>query len=87
MLGRRRPLLTTVNNLVAMVNMEHNPNPLLSMTHLTNLNLNNVKMIEAMGLKVLHRGALEWRYFRTKFHENLPSGPKVTTEGHRETDW
>jgi hypothetical protein len=34
-------------------------------------------MIEAMGLKRLHRSPLEWHYLRTKFHENLPSGLKV----------
>jgi hypothetical protein len=35
-----------------MVTMEHNPNPLLSKAHITTLNLNNFKMIEAMGLKI-----------------------------------
>jgi hypothetical protein len=35
-----------------MVTMEHkNTNPQFSMTHLTTFNLNNFKMIEAMGLK------------------------------------
>jgi hypothetical protein len=34
-------------------------------------------MIEAMGLKMLHRGPFEWHYLRTKFHENLPTGSKV----------
>jgi len=68
-----------------MVTMEHNPNPQFSKAHLTNLNLNNFKMIEAMGLKLLHRGPLEWHYLRTKFHENLPSGSKVISGGH--TDW
>jgi hypothetical protein len=34
-------------------------------------------MIEAMGLKILHRGSLEWHYLRTKFHENLPGGSKA----------
>jgi hypothetical protein len=38
------------------------------------MNLNHFKMIEAMGLKLLHRGPIEWHYLRTKFHENLPSG-------------
>jgi hypothetical protein len=34
------------------------------------LNLNNIKKIEAMGLKLLHRGPLEWHHLRTtKFHE------------------
>jgi hypothetical protein len=36
-----------------MVTMEHNPNPQFSKAHLTNLNLNNLKMIEAMGLKII----------------------------------
>jgi hypothetical protein len=30
-----------------------NPNPLLSKAHLTKLNLNNFKIIEAMGLKII----------------------------------
>jgi hypothetical protein len=42
-------------------------------------------MIEAMGLKLLRRGPLEWHYLRTKFHENLPSGSKVISRGHRRT--
>jgi hypothetical protein len=44
----------TVNNLVTMVTMEHkNPNTLLSKACLTNSNLDNFKMIEAMGLKII----------------------------------
>jgi hypothetical protein len=35
-----------------------------------------------MGLKLLLLGPLEWNYIRTKFHENLPSGSKVISEGH-----
>jgi hypothetical protein len=31
----------------------NNPNPLFSMAHVTNLNLNDFKMIEAMGLKII----------------------------------
>jgi hypothetical protein len=34
-------------------------------------------MIEAKGLKIIHRGPLEWHYLRTKFHGNLPSGSEV----------
>jgi hypothetical protein len=41
-----------------MVTMEHNPNPLLSKAHLTTLNLNNFKMIEAMGLEIIASMAL-----------------------------
>jgi hypothetical protein len=42
-----------------------------------------------MGLKLLHRGPLEWQYLRTKFHENLPSDSKVINEGptDTQTDW
>jgi hypothetical protein len=36
-----------------MVTMEHNPNPQFSKAHLTTLNLNNFKIIEAMGLKII----------------------------------
>jgi hypothetical protein len=34
-----------------MVTIEHNTNPQFSKVRLTTLNLNNFKMIEAMGLK------------------------------------
>jgi hypothetical protein len=52
------------------------------------LNLNNFKMFEVMGLKLLHRSPFEWHYLRTKFHEILPSGSKVISEGQtdRQTD-
>jgi hypothetical protein len=53
-----------------------------SCMQLSNLNLNNFKMLEDMGLKILHRGPLEWHYLRTKFLENLPSGSKVITGRH-----
>jgi hypothetical protein len=36
-----------------------NPNQQFSKAHLTNLNLNNFKIIEAMGLKILHPDSLE----------------------------
>jgi hypothetical protein len=36
-------------------------------------------MTEAMGLKFLHRGTLEWHYLHAKCHENLPSGSKVVS--------
>jgi hypothetical protein len=36
--------------MVAMATMEHNPNPMLKKAHLRNLNLNNLKMTEAVGL-------------------------------------
>jgi hypothetical protein len=39
-------------------------------------------MIEAMGVKLLHPGPLEWHYLRTKFHEILLSGSKVISGGH-----
>jgi hypothetical protein len=45
---------TAVNNLVAMVTMEHKQfKPQFSKAHLTILNLNNFKMIEAIGLKTI----------------------------------
>jgi hypothetical protein len=34
-----------------------------------------------MGIKILHRGSLEWHYLRTKFHENLPCGSKFISGG------
>jgi hypothetical protein len=42
-------------------------------------------MVEDMGLKLLHRGPLEWNYLRTKFHENLLSGSKLLVGTHRQT--
>jgi hypothetical protein len=60
----------------------NNPNPQFSKDDLTALNLNNFEMIEAMGLKLLHLGVLEWHYLRTKFHENLASGSEVISGGH-----
>jgi hypothetical protein len=48
---------TAVNNLVAMVTMEHththNPNAQFNKDYLINMNLNNFKLIEAMGLKII----------------------------------
>jgi hypothetical protein len=55
----------TVNNLVTMV---HNPNSMLSKVHVTILNFNNFKMIEAMGLKLSLQGPLEWHHLPSKFH-------------------
>jgi hypothetical protein len=60
----------------------NNPKPEFSKVHLTALNPNNFKMIEAMGLKLLHRGPLEWHYLCTKFHEILPSSSKFISGGH-----
>jgi hypothetical protein len=48
---------TLVNNLVAMVTMQHNSNPHFSKAHLTILNLNDFKMIEATGLKIITSGS------------------------------
>jgi hypothetical protein len=46
------------------------------------LNLNNFKMIEAMGLKIIAWGPVEWHYLPTKFHENLSKCSKVISKGH-----
>jgi hypothetical protein len=43
-------------------------------------------MVEDMGLKLLHQGPLEWHHLPTKYHEDLPSGSKVSSGGHRQTD-
>jgi hypothetical protein len=46
--------ITAVNNLVVMVTMEHKQSkPTVNRVHLTNLNLNNFKIIEAVGLKII----------------------------------
>jgi hypothetical protein len=38
-------------------------------------------MVEAVGLKLLHRGLLEWHYLPPKYHEDLTSGSKVISGG------
>jgi hypothetical protein len=43
------------------------------MAYLTTLNLNNFKMVGSLGLKLFHRGLLEWHHFATKFHEKSTS--------------
>jgi hypothetical protein len=77
-----------VNNLIAMVTMEHKKSkPTVEQGSPNRFNLNNFKIIGALGLELLHRGPLEWHYIRAKFHENLPSGSKVINRGLRQTDW
>jgi hypothetical protein len=41
----------------------------------------NFKIVQAMKLKLLHRGPLEWYQLCTKFHENLPISSKVISGG------
>jgi hypothetical protein len=55
------------------------------MPQLTTFNLNHFKMVEDVGLKLLHRGSLEWHCLPTKYHENLPSGSKVSSGTHTHT--
>jgi hypothetical protein len=62
--------------------MEQDPNPQFSKAHLIILNLNNFKMIEAMGLKIAVSGLLEWNYLCICFHENVSSGSEVISGGH-----
>jgi hypothetical protein len=42
-----------VNNLATTVTVEHNRNPQFSKAQLTTLNINDFKMIESMGLKII----------------------------------
>jgi hypothetical protein len=42
-------------------------------------------MIEAIGLKMLHRGPLKYHYVLTKFHENLSSCSKVINGGQTDS--
>jgi hypothetical protein len=58
----------------------NNPNQQRSRAHITNLNFNNFKIIEAMGLRII-----DSRSPSTAFHENLPSGSEVIS-GDRQTD-
>jgi hypothetical protein len=62
----------------------NNPNPHFCKAYLTTLNLSHFKMIEAMGLKNIARGPLEWYCLSTKFDENLPSGSEVISGEHRQ---
>jgi hypothetical protein len=68
----------------------NNTNSQFSRAHLTTLNLNNLKIIEAMGIKLLYQGSLEWNYLDIKFNENLLSGSEVIVGGgggaHTKTD-
>jgi hypothetical protein len=48
------------------------------------LNLNNFKMIEFIGLKIIASRSPWMVLPPTKFHEILPGGPKVIIEGHRQ---
>jgi hypothetical protein len=41
-------------------------------------------MIEAVVLKLLHRGPIDWHHFPTKHHENLQSCSKVVSGGQRD---
>jgi hypothetical protein len=62
----------------------NNPIPQFNKDHLTNLNLNNFKIIETMVLQLMHRVPLERHYHRTEFHENLSGYTKVISGGHRD---
>jgi hypothetical protein len=44
---------TAVNNAIAMVTVEHNTNRQFNKAYLKTLNLNNFKMVEAMGLQII----------------------------------
>jgi hypothetical protein len=65
-----------------MVTVEQTIQTQFSQAHLTNLNANRFKIIEAMRLKITDRGSPEWHYLHAKFHENLPSCSEVISGGH-----
>jgi hypothetical protein len=60
----------------------NNPNLQFSKAHLTTFKVYNLKMIEVMGLNILHQSPFEWHYFLITFHETLPSGSEVIRGGH-----
>jgi hypothetical protein len=43
-------------------------------------------MFNAMGLKLSHRGSLQWHHLPTEFRENLPIGYGGDTQTDRRTD-
>jgi hypothetical protein len=56
-------------------------------THLRSLNARHFGMAKATGLKMWHRGHLQWHHLPTKFDENPPIGSKVIIGGYIGTDW
>jgi hypothetical protein len=52
------------------------------------MNINYFKMTEVIGLKLLHRGPLEWHYLHKKIHENhtdRQAGTQTNTKTDRQT--
>jgi hypothetical protein len=50
-----------------------------------NFNLKHFKIVDAVGLKLSHRGALQRHHLPTKFHENLQIGSRVIRWTERQT--
>jgi hypothetical protein len=68
-----------------MVTMNINNPKHFSKAHVTILNLNNFEMIEVVGLKLFHRGPLEWHYFPKKFM-NIYQAVQKLLVGDTQTD-
>jgi hypothetical protein len=52
--------------------------------HLRSLNDCHIGTVEAMTLKIWLRGHLQWHDLLAEFHENLPTGSKLISGGHKE---
>jgi hypothetical protein len=71
--------------MMMMMMMMNNTNAQFSKAHVTTLNLSNFKIIEAIKLKLLHRGSLEWHYLRNKFIKIYQAVEKLLV-GNSQTD-
>jgi hypothetical protein len=49
--------------------------------HLRSLNASHFGMVKAKGLKLWHRGYLQWHHLPTKFHENTQISSEIIREG------
>jgi aryl-alcohol dehydrogenase-like predicted oxidoreductase len=63
----------------------------IQLLKILSLNLNHIKMLEAMGLKIVVWSPLDWHHLATKYEDLLGgseviSGAHTDRHTHRETD-